>query len=996
MRGKLQLPEGLWAHQVRALETVHEYLDSDSRGDTSALLTMPTGTGKTGVIAASVTFIPSLQGHRLVLTPWDALVRQLITDIDRRFWERLSLQRPHGLPPVERLPSSSLIDEVAQLKEPRVYVATIAAIFVLARKCRDEDRDIAELFSGFGLAIVDEGHYEPAHDWSIAIRSLRLPTVLLTATPYRNDEKFFVIGDDWRYRFPHHEAVEERFLREPQFETFDSDSQEDFARQLVRAIDERFTESDRPRVIVRCQDASGISRTVRTLEGLGRSAIGVHHTFPAGDGPLRRQVPPIDSVDAQFWVHQNKLIEGIDDPRFKVVAFYDSLRNDRAIVQQIGRVLRNPNRDEQDMTARVLGRGDRDLARTWEAYLRFDRQEEAHAVATLPALVERVLASQPDAFYYDGGYRIRIDLTDEDAWREFAFPMRTRVFRASSESGPDLAGIAAEIIDEWREIDRTVFDPQEPDATTIVIPYVAVENSPFLRTGTFIEPQFGYTLVRLRDDLLFLYDTQGRTPKVVLLNFKPLKPTELVGLFPAGVSNLTSVALLNTDIGRQAARSRQLRAVAIDDLAPDLADYGFVCTIAEGYTEIADNRFRRYLGLSRARISDYRRTERDFAEYSDWLDEVDKALKTVTTPVPTFSRYAAYSPIPENPAPAHVLLDIDPTDFEQQRGAEHVPLDLEETAYDVTNGEFSVVANGQTHQATLSWNAGLERYDLMSHTLRAEGFVERDGEHRELLAYVNQEQALRIVPTDRTETYSHGHFFKPIRPDRRIGGFQLLDVMVGINALANTSSEKGRATVDDDWSPESLFGLISALAPASPRVPPAQMAQLLPMPDLLICTDMGTEVADFMATQPGRVVFIHAKASSTPKRRSASALHDVASQAIKNLPYLQPLSDAEPPDKRWTSRWKARGVEGSARRQRVGSYTSSPEMWKHIRAVIANPQAEREVWLVLGQSLSIEALKAEAAKVKPAAEALQIFSLLQTTWGAISQLGGRLRIFCSP
>jgi hypothetical protein len=711
---------------------------------------------------------------------------------------------------------------------------------------------------------------------------------------------------------------------------------------------------------------------------------------------LRRQVPPIDSVDAQFWVHQNKLIEGIDDPRFKVLAFYDSLRNDRAIIQQIGRVLRNPHQEEQDMTAHVVGRGDRDLARTWEAYLRFDRQQEADAVATLPVLVERVLASQPEAFYYDGGYRVRIDLTDENAWREFAFPLRTRVFRAVREVGPGLVEIAAEIVDEWREIDRTVFDPQRPDATTIVVPYVAVENSPLLRTGTFIEPQFGYTVVRLKDDLLFLYDAQGRAPKVVLLSFKPLKPTELSGLFPTGVSNLTSVALLNTDIGRQAARSRQLRAAAIDDLAPDLADYGYVCTIAEGYTEIADSRFRRYLGLSRARVSDYRRSERDFAEYSDWLDEIGRALGSAATPVVTFSRYAAYSPVPENPEPVHVLLDVDPTDFEQQSGAARVPLQLDDTAYEVTNGEFTVIANGKAHQAKLSWNAGFERYDLVAHTLRAEAFVERDGEHRELLTYVNQEQALRIVPSNRTEIYSHGHFFKPIRPDRRIGGFQLLDVLVGIDALANTSSEKGETTVDDDWNPESVFGLISALAPASPRAAPAQMTALLPAPDLLVCTDMGTEVADFVATQPGRVVLIHAKASSTPRQRSASALHDVASQAIKNLPYLQPLSDAEPPDKRWTSPWRAKGVEGTATRQRVGSFTSSPEMWKHIRAVIANPQAEREVWLVLGQSLSIKTIKAEAAKMKPAAEALQIFSLLQTTWGAVSQLGARLRIFCSP
>jgi hypothetical protein len=60
----LHLPGGLWEHQRRAVETVHAYLGSSNRGDRAALVTMPTGTGKTGVIAATVTLLPSMAGHR--------------------------------------------------------------------------------------------------------------------------------------------------------------------------------------------------------------------------------------------------------------------------------------------------------------------------------------------------------------------------------------------------------------------------------------------------------------------------------------------------------------------------------------------------------------------------------------------------------------------------------------------------------------------------------------------------------------------------------------------------------------------------------------------------------------------------------------------------------------------------------------------------------------------------------------------------------------------
>ena len=127
----------------------------------------------------------------------------------------------------------------------------------------------------------------------------------------------------------------------------------------------------------------------------------------------------------------------------------------------------------------------------------------------------------------------------------------------------------------------------------------------------------------------------------------------------------------------------------------------------------------------------------------------------------------------------------------------------------------------------------------------------------------------------------------------------------------------------------------------------------------------------------------------------ASALHDVASQAIKNLPYLQPLDENRPRGARWTQPWRSSGVTGAANRQRVGNLASYDQIWKHVRKVIANPSAQQEVWLMLGQSLSAQALDQQGRKRPPTPEAIQVYSLLQTTWSAVSQLGARLRVFCS-
>ena len=657
MAARLRLPRSLWDHQRDAVRTIESYLSASDakRAGRSALITMPTGTGKTGVIASAVALLP-VDGHRLVLTPWDALVRQMIADIRSGFWARLPQAERPPEPVVRRLPPSSQLDKIAAAAAPTVFVATIAAILEIVDRCDEEGVAVSDLFSDFGVVIVDEGHYEPAFKWSVAIRSLSRPTVLLTATPYRNDRKFFRVDDTWRYRYPHYQAEADRFLRTPAFEVTHEADPSTFAADVIARIDARFP-AENARVIVRCKTADGIRKVVDGFARLGQEVLGVHHTFPPHAGPLHRDVPDARNSDARVWVHQNKLIEGIDDPRFKVVAFYDPLANDRAVIQQIGRALRNPSRAETDAAALVIGRS-RDLARTWRAYQRFDREDEAQAVATAPDLIQRLLAAQPDSYYFDGGYRATIDPDDPEAWREFAFPLRTRIYRRRSDTAPDLAEVAVEAAAEWEDIDRTVYRTQVPDEATVILPFATVENSPLLISGGFFEPEFGYTVIRASEDLLFVWDSRGRTPQVVLDHYRPLAPAELTPLFPDGASALTSVSLLNTDIGRQAIRAQQIRAAAIEELAPGLSDYSYVCSVAEGYTEVADGGVRRYLGLSKSRLSDYRYTDREFDTYVRWLEDIAGDLRHGGPGSRTFARYAKYVPTPAQPEPIHVLLDV--------------------------------------------------------------------------------------------------------------------------------------------------------------------------------------------------------------------------------------------------------------------------------------------------------------------------------------------------
>src|SRR5437773_2156900 len=84
----------LWEHQRQAIETVVAYLSADPHLPErpnlreAALLKLPTGTGKSGIVAVVARCLPNVN-RTLVLTPREALVEQMSDDVRFRFWAHL-------------------------------------------------------------------------------------------------------------------------------------------------------------------------------------------------------------------------------------------------------------------------------------------------------------------------------------------------------------------------------------------------------------------------------------------------------------------------------------------------------------------------------------------------------------------------------------------------------------------------------------------------------------------------------------------------------------------------------------------------------------------------------------------------------------------------------------------------------------------------------------------------------------------------------------------
>jgi superfamily II DNA or RNA helicase len=148
----------LWPHQVDAINFAIDHLNKFS---SACLIRMPTGTGKTGVIAC-LTKLSNAESS-LILTPWAHLRKQMLADLESDFWTKVGVTpRPTKVVPL--LPSTA--KNVLGTREPQVIVATFSTLNDLRLNYRSLYDTLANTIS---LAIVDEGHYEPAVQWSKSV-----------------------------------------------------------------------------------------------------------------------------------------------------------------------------------------------------------------------------------------------------------------------------------------------------------------------------------------------------------------------------------------------------------------------------------------------------------------------------------------------------------------------------------------------------------------------------------------------------------------------------------------------------------------------------------------------------------------------------------------------------------------------------------------------------------------------------------------------------------
>ncbi|MGY3499177.1 DEAD/DEAH box helicase [Bradyrhizobium sp. USDA 4502] len=1014
----------LWPHQARAVRMASTYLGGTRQGKAqkSALVNIPTGGGKTAVIGTIGHWHPEVD-VLLVVAPRTAIRNQLARELggERGFFLRSGFG-PNDLPKSVLLleSASDLPDNIAK---GTIFVSTIQLINELARN-RSADPSYDKLRKQCDAVIVDEGHYEPAAAWSMAIRGLELPTVLVTATPYRNDLKPFDFDHAYVHVSRYSELVSAGFLREVDISPAPSRSTSSPARFVDTVLDHFIAKygeppSERRKLIIRCRSKEQIERIgelmLRHRHGAG-GVLCLHEAFAADSQRAWEKRHPSDPEAPgapAIWVHQHKLLEGVDGPSFRALAFYGVLGSARALVQQIGRVIRNPTKDLTE-NALLIDHSDGVIADMWRRFREYDASiDEKNLKLGLDDFAKSLEANLPPVVYADRQFRRRFgfNMSEADARRSLRLPLRCHLYAINHKRVMNrLAAITEERLTEAEYPFQTVVNTDDE----LIVLFVKLGTSPLLAEHFFIERELHAFIARKSGPVMAVLDTSraGLESRARLVVGHPVTRRQMGRLLSKSPNTrLVEIVARNAALGPSAVRRRSATAVSLEETPPALDEFQFMAssvTAADARTDDIESFSFRSIGFGTARISD-ESTRKSLDTWYDWTESLIAAAADGTRTGHIYlDRFAqALDGPPQNPWPRSVLLDLDEArqsfvthPEEESLNIEDVCLDCRRTAGSAPEEPraFRITANGRICHGSVAFDRSTGEYVLESADL-SRLYRYADGtRHGTMLDFLNTRQAFSIVPETVGVIYSESGFFDP-----RLGlgarfdptALGLDDMIRHVPYLRNCTSEKGAqgSALPNGWAQNSVFEWIDQ-----------NVTDILPDAELVLCDDGRGECCDFLLAghRGGReiIVMVHAKASKDGSFVSASALHEVCSQAAKQIGTISQFNPIEPKQiALWSGTWEGPGGEGTVdlrvrRSQGAWHGLDGIAIWARLRSLLLSQSTDREVVMVLGAALERDRLFTQARRQTPPAPAVHCIHLLRSTMAAVAGVNARLRVFC--
>ncbi|MBL0147109.1 MAG: hypothetical protein IPP48_16760 [Chitinophagaceae bacterium] len=229
------------------------------------------------------------------------------------------------------------------------------------------------------------------------------------------------------------------------------------------------------------------------------------------------------------------------------------------------------------------------------------------------------------------------------------------------------------------------------------------------------------------------------------------------------------------------------------------------------------------------------------------------------------------------------------------------------------------------------------------------------GEILNLLSAINKD-SLYIVSFQNIDIrYSTRTLFKD---NKLIGNIDYFLKSIETTAsLKSANSEKGNITsTSSSFDATSIFGIIETSISTE---------------QYLLCDDLGDEWADYIGFTPNKLVrFYHAKSSS--KKYSASAFHDLVSQAIKNIGNFDFNKELTPKKTKISALYSGCKIK----RLRKGKIITC---FKDLKETYNSPNIIREIVLVIDflDKVQLETELKNLKQVKPKIKQSKFYGFFQ-------------------
>jgi len=416
----------LWEPQIMAYENIKNHFDS---GETApAVACLPTGTGKTGLMA----IVPFGVANKrvLLIAPGRVIKRGLIKSLDPRrldnFWyQRKVILSRAGLPVVVEFDSGTRgeVLEAAQFVVANIQMTQASNPNSLLQRV---PRDF------FDMVIIDEAHHSPAQSWvDVEAYFSAAKIVKVTGTPFRSDNEqivgklvadypmgkamargyikrlvnrkwlpevvtFQMVGEDGVVRAVPYDDV--LAMREPEWIS----RQVAFSPECNRLVVEKSLEilwknrkaTNNPHKIIAAAMSIRHAQEIRALyEEAGALATIVHSGLD--EAVIEQNLTDFVNDHYQVIVSVGMLGEGFDHPFISIAAVFRPFRTRLPYAQFAGRALRSI-RDGSvvDNTAHLVYHQALGLDALWEYY----KAEEGRAqvIESVEEAIRRALDDDAD------------------------------------------------------------------------------------------------------------------------------------------------------------------------------------------------------------------------------------------------------------------------------------------------------------------------------------------------------------------------------------------------------------------------------------------------------------------------------------------------------------------------------------------------------------------------------------------------------------------------